>query len=95
MSDSDVDRVFSEMPYEAALDYCVSLASLEVQRKYPGNHINWWNPANLTRELKAAGFSQVIQSGYGQSVCPVLRNTDYFDRTHPKLSLYFDAVKAP
>ena len=93
ISDQELDRVFREMKYEEALDYCVSKCSLEAQRKYPGNHINWWNKNKLFRMLELAGFDNIYVSGYGQSFSPVLRNTLYFDNTHPKISIYVEAIK--
>lgn len=92
IDDEELDRVFRELEYEEALNYCTSKCSLEVQRKYPGNHINWWNKNKLFRMLRTAGFSNIYLSGYGQSFSPVLRNTLIFD-THPKISLYVEAVK--
>lgn len=91
LSDADVDRMFRNEPYEKALDACVARCSLDVQRRFPGNHINWWNPNKVKRFLRDAGFDTVYVSAYGQSRSPVLRNTDYFDNTHPKLSLYVEA----
>lgn len=95
IDDAEVDRVFREMTVPEALDHCVSRCSLEVQRKYPGSHMNWWNGEKALRMLREAGFEEVYRSGYGQSRAAVLRNTDYFDSTHPKLSLYVEARKAP
>ncbi len=36
---------------------------------------------------------KIMISGYGQSYAPVMRNTSLFDSTHPKISLYVEAVK--
>lgn len=93
ISDEELDRVFREWNYEEALNYCISKCSFEVQKKYPGNHINWWNKDKLFRMLKIAGFDNIYLSGYGQSFSPVLRNTSFFDSTHPKISFYVEAVK--
>lgn len=93
INDEEFDRIFSEMKYEEALNYCISKCSLEVQKKHPGNHINWWNKNKLFRMLRIAGFGNVYLSGYGQSFAPVLRNTLIFDNTHPKISLYIEAVR--
>ena len=93
MSDDEVRRVFDELPYEQALDACVRRGSMHVQAKYPGNHINWWNPAKVERALAQAGFERIVHSAYGQSRAAVLRNTDLFDNTHPKISLYVDALR--
>jgi len=93
MSDEELDRVFREMEYEEALNYCISKCSLEVQKKYPSNHINWWNKNKLFQMLRNAGFDNVYLSGYGQSFSLVLRNILIFDNTHPKITLYVEAVK--
>lgn len=93
MSDEEFDRVFREMKYEDALNFCTSKCSLEAQKKYPGRHINWWNKDKVFRMLRIAGFDNIYLSGYGQSSSPVLRNTLIFDKTHPKVSLYVEAVK--
>jgi len=52
ISDEELDRIFQELDYEEALDYCTSKCSLEVQKKYPGNHINWWNRNKLFKKLR-------------------------------------------
>ncbi len=93
INDKEFDEIFQKHPYEEALDYCVSKCSIELQQKYPSGHINWWNKEKLTTLLRQAGFKKVYFSGYGQSLCPVLRNVVYFDNTHPALSLYVEAQK--
>lgn len=93
IDDEEFRELLKSMPYEAALNHCCSRCSVDVQRKYPGNHINWWNANKLITMLKEAGFTAPYVSGYGQSHCPVLRNTRFFDNTHPELSLYIEAVK--
>ena len=93
IDDIQLSQLFSELDYEDALDYCISRCPIEIQKKYPGNHINWWNARKLVGMLREAGFSRVYESGYGQSACPVLRDTHIFDNTHPKASLYVEAVK--
>lgn len=93
ISDEELQKVFSELPMEEALDYCTSKCDVEIQKKYPGNHINWWNAEKMTRMLKAAGFENIYVSGYGQSAFPAMRNTALFDSTHPKISLYVEAIK--
>ncbi len=91
--DEELRKIFDEMDYEDALNYCTSRCPIEIQRKYPGLHLNWWNWNKACRMLKAAGFNEIYLSGYGQSFCPVLRNTALFDNTHPKISLYVEAVR--
>lgn len=93
ISDEELDKIFSTLDYEDALNYFTSKCSVDIQKKYPGNHINWWNEKKAFRMLKEAGFEDIYKSGYGQSFSPVLRNTSLFDNTHPKISLYIEAIK--
>ena len=93
ISDEELRSVFSEKPLEDALNYCTAKCDEEIQLKYPGNHINWWNPDKMTRMFQEAGFTNIFRSGYGQSFSPVMRNLSLFDNTHPKISLYMEAVK--
>lgn len=93
LSDEDVDTLFNTMKKEDALDYCIQKCSRDIHRMHPGNHINWWNEAKMTRMLRQAKFSRIYRSGYGQSISPALRDTTNFDNTHPKISLYMEAVK--
>ena len=93
ISDDELNRIFSETEYTSALSYCTSRCPIGIQKKYPGNHINWWNKDKVFRMLKEAGFNKIYLSGYGQSFSPVLRDTVFFDNTHPKISLYVEAIK--
>jgi hypothetical protein len=90
ISDEKFNTIFREVSYEQALDYCKSKCRVELQKKYPGNHVNWWNADKLFIMLQKAGFETIYLSGYSQSLCPVLRNTEYFDNTHPNLSIYVE-----
>lgn len=93
-SDEEVDKVFSGMELGDALDFFTSKCSLGFHRRYPGNHINWWSAGKMAMMLEEAGFDTVYRSGYGQSAAPPLRNLGHFDRTHPKISLFMEAVKS-
>jgi len=93
ISDEDIKRVFSDMSVPDALDYCISKSDPEVQKKYPGNHINWWNKEKLVSSLESAGFNNIHLSAHGQSYCPPLRNLDFFDGTRPKNSIYIECIK--
>jgi SAM-dependent methyltransferase len=93
ISDEELDKIFSTLDYEDALNYCTSKCSIDVQRKHSGNHMNWWNEKKAFRMLKEAGFEDRYGYGYGQSFSPVLRNISLFDNTHPKISLYIEAIK--
>lgn len=93
IKDAEAIKMFTEMTYEDALNFCTSRCSIELQKKYPGYHINWWNSDKIRRMLFKAGFSKVIISGYGQSFSPALRDIQYFDNTHPTISLFAEAIK--
>jgi len=93
ISDKKLNELFSKMDLESALNYCTSLCPLEIQRKFAGNHINWFNFEKISKMLKTAGFQKIYTSQLGQSIFPILRNTFYFDSTAPKMSLYVDAIK--
>lgn len=93
ISDDELRNLFLEKSFEDALNYCTSKCDLKIQSKYPGNHINWWNPEKMTRMFKDAGFTKVFRSGYGQSFSPAMRDVALFDNTHPKISLYMEAIK--
>jgi len=92
-TDKEIRKIFSEKDLESALNYFTSLCPLKIQKKFPGTHINWWNKEKIFNMLNKAGFTKVFLSGYGQSFSPVLRNTHYFDSTHPEMSLYVEAIK--
>ena len=91
-SDKDIDCVLSSQPFEQALD--VFTNAVDFQSDHPGLHVSWWTHDKIIRALREAGFSIVYRSGYGQSRCAVLRNTWYFDNTHPQISIYVEAIKS-
>ena len=93
ISDDELAELFKELDYEKALNYCTAKCSIDFQRQHFGNHMNWWNQAKAVRMLNQAGFRKVYKSGYGQSASPILRDISLFDNTHPKISLYMEAVK--
>ena len=93
IDDAEIDRIFTEMPFQEALNHIKDMCSLELQKKYTVNHINWWNGDKLVRMLRVAGFNDVYLSGHGQSALPILRNTVIFDNTCPYLSIYVEARK--
>lgn len=93
ITDEELATAFSTLSYEEVLNYYTSLCDTKIQQQRPGWHINWFNPVKTVKMLKEAGFSNVYISAHGQSASPPLRDTDYFDNTHPKVSFYVEAVK--
>lgn len=93
IGDEELSRIFADLPYEEALDYCSNRCSTDVQKKYPGNHISWWNGPKLLDALSTAGFEKPYVTGSLQSQASVLRNPQFFDKTRPTTSLYAETVK--
>lgn len=91
--DQEFQRVFAELSFEDALDYCVSKCSMEVQRRHPENHINWFSAGKLEAMMREAGFGSVYRSGYGQSHCAVLRDTQLLEARQPEVGLFVEAHK--
>lgn len=81
--------IIADKGKEGALDYFTGLC--QFQPEHIGNHISWWNADKLIDRIRAAGFETVYRSGFGQSAAHVLRNTHYFDNTHPQMSVYVEA----
>jgi len=93
LDDDEVDRLFDTLPYEEALNECIAKCDLEVQRRHPGCHVNWWNWKKLSQSLREAGFSKVRRCGFGQSASPLMRDKRFFDSTRPESSIYVEAEK--
>lgn len=91
VSDEELEELFQQLPFEEALDQVVSRCRVDVQQEFTGNHINWWTTEKLVHMLKEAGFETVYRSGWGQSLCPAMRQTGFFDTTHPPISLFVEA----
>lgn len=90
---SELDAVLKRLPMEEACDWFCSRIDYEVQRRYPGNHINWWTNDKMCRELGDAGFSEAIVSIAGASITPAMRDSSFFDTVNPTFSIFVDAVK--
>ena len=93
ISDDQLTNIFKSNNYEDALDYCTSKCLINIQKRQPFTHINWYNTKKIMEMMNKAGFDDVRISGYGQSFVPVLRNTLYFDNTYYKTSLYIETEK--
>jgi SAM-dependent methyltransferase len=91
ISDSEISEYISSHHDASCLEYFTSQCSFSSE--HPGNHINWWTREKVISFLQEAGFSTPYVSGWGQSVFPPLRDTSIFDSTHPKISLYVEAIK--
>jgi predicted SAM-dependent methyltransferase len=83
----------SEGRMEDVLDFFTSFCTIETQALHPEGHMNWWSTSKMAKLLEKVGFEEVYESYYGQSRCPVMKNTTYFDTTHPYISLFVEARK--
>jgi SAM-dependent methyltransferase len=86
-----IKKLLSEKSMVEALDWLT--AQCRFDPHMPGNHMSWWSKAKAMDVMRRAGFETVYPSAYGQSRFAVLRNTHYFDNTHPSMSLYVEAIK--
>jgi predicted SAM-dependent methyltransferase len=92
-SDEEIRAVFSKLSKEEALNFFIKQIPFETRSSYPENHINWFNTSKLRAMLSRSGFQNVYESRYGQSKCPLMRNTFLFDSTVPDVSLYIECHK--
>jgi predicted SAM-dependent methyltransferase len=93
ISDEEMTELFRTRSLEEALDYCISLCSIEIQRQHTWRHINWFHENKLRKMLGEAGFGNIYRSAYLQSYAPVLRDRRLFDQTLPQHSLFMETVK--
>ena len=90
-SDEEIINVFKTHSLSDAFNYFT--CQCDFSSEYPGAHINWWTHDKLFSMLRDAGFTNIYRSGYGQSLFLPLRDTYLFDKTHPQISLYIEAIK--
>ena len=90
-SDIEIRNFFADCFDVSSLDHFTKMCVFNPDR--PGSHINWWTREKVVDFLKEAGFQYIYISGWGQSLFAPLRETTLFDSTHPKISLYVEAVK--
>jgi SAM-dependent methyltransferase len=89
----ELDRIFESGPMEIVLDRLCSEIDFEIQRRTPGNQVNWWTNEKLRAALERAGFSETIISIAGGSIAPAMRDPQYFDNQNTTFSLFVDAVR--
>jgi ubiquinone/menaquinone biosynthesis C-methylase UbiE len=94
ITDEQFRDIIKNNNMEDALNYCSSRCSLEIQKKYRINHINWWTRKKLEKMLSEAGFKTVYLSSREQSASPVMRNEAYFDNEDNRFAMYMEAVKS-
>lgn len=91
-SAGQITELLQQKPLNEVLDYLTGLCTFDP--KHPENHMSWWSHDKMLGYLQRAGFQTAYRSAYGQSRFAVLRNTNFFDSTHPSMSLYVEAIKS-
>ena len=92
-SDEQIQEDFKSLKQKDFLNKYSDSISTKFVRDYPKDHTTWFNTEKLLEMLKLAGFEEVYKSGFMQSKSPILRDTRFFDNTHPNISVYVEAVK--
>jgi len=99
ISDEELRRIFKEVEFESALNYCISKFNINIYKKERmclaalDTHINWWNRSKLVSFLSDAGFKIINESAPQQSQSPVMRNPYYFDNYALYSMFFMEAVK--
>ena len=74
-----IKEIFATKSREEALSFftnqCQSFAD-DLQPRYPGEHISWWDFDKLKGSLESAGFKDIIKSEFNKSQCTSLENFD-------------------
>lgn len=91
---AELDAILESGPMEEVLDRLCSEIDFDVQRRVPGNHVNWWTNDKLCTALKRAGFTETIVSVAGGSISAPMRDTSFFDKQNPTFSIFVDAIKS-
>jgi predicted SAM-dependent methyltransferase len=92
VSDEEISHAYrtSETQADFFDRFCKAIPD-ELVRAYPKHHKTWFTAEKLCSLMSS--YFEVRRSAYGQSWSPILRNTSFFDCTHPQLSLYIEASK--
>ncbi len=93
LTDTEIQDAFESNDPHVILDSICQSLPTNLQIDFPACHFNWWTQKKLRKILTEAGFSSVQDSAYLQSIDESMRDANYFDRTHPWMSLYVDAIK--
>lgn len=93
IDDTEFKQIFSKNNFTDAMNLCTARCSVEKQKLYRYNHINWWVHSKLIAMLRKAGFKTTYILAPGQSSTQVMRNKTYFDRHWNDVALFVEAVK--
>lgn len=91
LQNKDYSNEFLRMERNEFFDYITEGLSFDIA--HIGDHINYWTFEKVRDMLSRVGFKNIIRSKYAGSVMPNMRNIIYFDKTHPEMSLFIEAIK--
>lgn len=91
LSQSELEAKFKELSKYEFLDWLTGGIKFEGSRA--GEHICWWDFDKISRYLSKAGFHNIYQSAYLQSLEGAMRVPKYFDLRHPHKSVYIECQK--
>ena len=93
ITDEEIQKEFKLLSNKDFLNKYSNMVSTEFVKNFPRDHKTWFNSEKVIEMLKLSGFKEVYKSSYCQSRSPILRDPNFFDNTHPDISLYVEAVK--
>lgn len=93
ITDEEFRHFFLENNFTDAMNMCIARCSVEKQKLYRYNHINWWTHNKLSTMLQEAGFTMSYILAPGQSSTSVMRNRTYFDSHWNDVALFMEAIK--
>lgn len=93
ITDEEIQKEFQSLSNKDFLNKYSNMVSTEFVKNFPREHKTWFNAEKVVEMLKLSGFKEVYKSSYCQSRSPILRDPNFFDNTHPDISLYIEAVK--
>ena len=94
ISDEKIIEAFSNHNMEEALNQFTKDKPFDLISMYPQSHDTWFSVEKLIHMLSEAGFENVWESRYGQSICQPMRDLGYFDTTRPDISLFVECRKS-
>ena len=87
----ELETKFKELSKHEFLDWLTEGIKFEGSRA--GEHICWWDFDKISKYLSKAGFPNIYQSAYLQSMEGAMRVPNYFDLRHPHKSVYIECQK--
>ena len=91
LSQSELEAKFNELSKHEFLDWLT--AGIKFEGSRAGEHICWWDFDKISKNLSKAGFQNIYQSAYLQSMEGAMRVPNYFDLRHPHKSIYIECQK--